>query len=164
MASGVTDKGKAWILETTFRKQMNGTTISDRMYVALIKATTTPTADLEEWGDLSGAEIADGNGYSQTNKKPIDRGTTDFNVISSDADAETNNYGHVQLENVEWTAVTGALPSSGDGARYAILMDNKGGSANDATNQVLAWWDLGSDRSVAVGQTLSLQDMEIRLS
>ena len=164
MASGVTDKGKAWILETTFRKQMNGTTISDTMYVALIKASTTPTADLEEWSDLSGAEIADGNGYAHATKISLTRGVSSFDILSSDADAETNNYGHVQLKNIEWEADGGPIPASGDGARYAILMDNKGGSADHATNQVLAWWDLGSDRTVTDGQTLSLQDMEIRLS
>ena len=37
MASGITNKGKAWILETVFRKQRNGSgTLSDRMYIALV--------------------------------------------------------------------------------------------------------------------------------
>ena len=164
MASGVTDKGKAWILEAAFRKQINGGAISsDVLYVALITDSTTPNANHDTWNDLNGAEIASGNSYD-AGGAAIARGTGDFDAISDDATAESNNYGHVQLKNIEWTADGGSIPNSGDGARYAILMDNAGGAADNTANKVLAWWDLGSDRSVADGQKLSLQDMEIRLS
>ena len=37
MPSGVTNAGKAWILEVAFRDQMNGGVLVDDMYVALIK-------------------------------------------------------------------------------------------------------------------------------
>ena len=163
MASGVTDKGKAWILETTFRKQMNGGATNDTMYIALITAATTPNANHDTWNDLHSAEIATGNGYTAGGTS-VTRGTTDFDVISADATAESNNYGHVQIKNIEWTASGGSIPNSGDGARYAVLMDNAGSAADNTANKVIAWWDLGSDRSVSDGQKLSLQDMEIRLS
>ena len=86
-----------------------------------------------------------------------------FDVVISDADADTNNYGYIQLKNIEWTA-TGTFPSSGDGASYAVLMDNAGGSADATGNKVIAWFDLGGERTLSSGQKLSLQDLEIRLT
>ena len=63
MASGITNKGKAWILETVFRKQRNGSgTLSDRMYIALVIDDNVPNAVDTPWDDLSGTDIAAGNG------------------------------------------------------------------------------------------------------
>ena len=162
MASGITNKGKAWILETAFRKQMNGGTPSDTMYIALIKDDNVPNADDTTWNDLNGTEIAAGNGYTAGGIS-LTRGTTDFDVVISDADADTNNYGYIQLKNIEWTA-TGTFPSSGDGASYAVLMDNAGSSADATGNKLIAWFDLGGERTLSSGQKLSLQDLEIRLT
>ena len=162
MASGITNKGKAWILETAFRKQMNAGSVSDTMYIALIKDDNVPNADDTTWNDLNGTEIAAGNGYT-AGGIALTRGTTDFDVVISDADADTNNYGYIQLKNIEWTA-TGTFPSSSDGASYAILMDNAGSSADATGNKVIAWFDLGGERTLSSGQKLSLQDLEIRLT
>lgn len=163
MASGITNKGKAWILETAFRKQMNGGSTSDTMYIALIKDDNVPNSDDTTWNDLNGTEIAAGNGYTAGGVS-VTRGTTDFDVVISDADADTNNYGYIQIKNIEWTASGGSIPGSGDGASYAVLMDNAGSSADATGNKLIAWWDLGGERSVSDGQKLSLQDMEIRLT
>lgn len=163
MASGVTNAGKAWILEVAFRDLMNGGALVDDMYVALIKSTVAPTIDHDKWSDLKANQIATGNGYLDGGAD-VARGASSFDVISDVSTSETNDYGHVQLTNIEWAASGGSIPDSGDGARYALLLDKAGAAKPHDNNKIIAWWDLGSDRSVTNGQTLSLQDMEIRLS
>jgi len=164
MASGITNVGKRYILEIAFRDQMNGSdTLVDNLRVALITDDNVPNADDTLWSDLSGTEIPNGNGYT-TGGQAISRGTTWFDDLISIADADTNDYGYVRLKNVEWTANTGPIPASGEGAAYAVLVDKKSGTDIDGNNQVLAWWDLGGQQTVADGQKLSLQDMEIRLT
>lgn len=64
----------------------------------------------------------------------------------------------VQIKDVSWTASGGSIPSSGSGARYAVLTDD---NATVGNREVLAYWDLTSDRTVSDGQTLTLQDLEI---
>ena len=64
MASGITNIGKRYILEVAFRDEMNGSgTLVDNLRVALIKDDNVPNADDTTWSDLSGTEIANGNGY-----------------------------------------------------------------------------------------------------
>ena len=108
-------------------------------------------------------QIATGNGYDDGGKT-ISRGASSFDVISDVSTSETNAYGHVQLTNIEWEASGGSIPDSGDGARYALLLDKDGDAKPHDNNKIIAWCDLGSDRSVTNVQTLSLQDMEIRRS
>jgi hypothetical protein len=60
-----------------------------------------------------------------------------------------------------WTASTGPLPASGGGARYAVLTDDNG---TVSSREVLAYFDLVSDRVVSDGQTITLQDSELLLS
>ena len=164
MASSITNKGKAWILETVFRKQRNGSgTLSDRMYIALVIDDNVPNADDTTWADLSGTDIAAGNGYT-AGGQALDLGTTDFDTVISDADADTNDYGYIRLKDISWTASGGSIPASGEGAAYAVLMDNAGSALDNNANKLIAWWDLGGARSVSSGQTLSLQDLEIRLT
>ena len=171
MASGITNKGKVWILEVAFRNQMNAGSTTTDMYVALVTAVSPPDQDTDVWSDISSNQIAAGNGYTAggggadaATDGTLTRNTTDFDVKISDADANTNNYGYIQVRNVQWAASGGAIPDSGVGASYAVLMDNAGGSINHANNKVIAWWDLGGVRSVTNGQTLSLQDLELRLT
>ena len=163
MASGITNKGKAWILETVFRLEINGGSLNTRMYIALIKDDNIPNADDTTWADLNGTEIAVDNNYT-AGGTALTLGTTDFNAVISDADADTNDYGYIQLKDISWTASGGSIPASGDGASYAVLMDNAGGAADNTANKLIAWWDLGSARTVSDGQTLTLQDLEIRLT
>jgi len=163
MASGITNKGKAWILETVFRKQRNASgTLSDVMYIALVTSSNVPNADDTTWADLNSTEIAVGNGYT-AGGTALALGTTDFDTVISDADADTNDYGYIRLKDISWSASGGSIPDSGT-ASYAVLMDNAGGAADNTANKLIAWWDLGGTRSVSAGQTLSLQDLEIRLT
>lgn len=66
----------------------------------------------------------------------------------------------MQIKDVAWTAAGGPIPSGGSGASYAVLLDDNGTIAN---REVLAYWSLTSARSVSTGQTLTLQDLELRL-
>lgn len=74
---------------------------------------------------------------------------------------DTSDVAYVQVKDVVWTAAGGALPVSGNGARYAVLLDD---NATVGLRQVIAFWDLSSDRSVSSGQTLTLQNLELRLT
>ena len=116
---------------------------------------TSPTVDTNLWSDLSGQEIATGNGYT-ANGISVARNTTDWDVLTED---DANDRAFVQLKNLVWTAGGGPIPSSGAGARYAVLMDD---NATPANRDVLAVFDLGSDRAISDGQTLSLIDCERR--
>lgn len=149
MASGWTNKGKHYIFDQFFR---NATEPSS-LYVALVTSATAPTADTNTLSQLT--EIAAGNGYS-TGGFQLTRNSTDFDVLTEN---DTDDRGEVQIKDVSWTASGGSLPASGSGARYAVLTDDNG---TVGSRLVLAWWDLSSDRSVSTGQTIALQNLELR--
>lgn len=151
MASGWTNKGKAHVLGVTFR----GVTPPTNYYVALVTSATAPTADTNTLSQLT--EIANGNGYT-TGGYQLSRNSTDFDTLTED---DTGDEGLVQIKDVVWTASGGTLPGSGNGARYAVLLDDNG---TVGSREVYAWWDLSSDQSVSSGQTLTLQDLELNLA
>jgi len=147
---GMTNKGKYRLLGWAFRDD----TIPTNFYLALVTSASAPGPDTNTLSDLT--EIAAGNGYT-TGGYQLTPGSTDFDVHTED-DAEDR--GLVQVKDVVWTASGGPIPASGNGARYAVLLDD---NATIANREVLAYWDLTSDRSVSDGQTLTLQNCEIRL-
>ena len=146
----LTNKGKYNLLDIVFR----GATPPTNFYVALVTSANTPTADTNTLSDLT--EIAAGNGYTSGGYQ-LSRNSTDFDTLTEN---DTDDRGEIEIKDVVWTASGGAIPGSGNGARYAVLLDDNGTVAN---REVLAWWDLTSDRSVSSGQTLTLQDLELRL-
>ena len=148
--AGFTNKGKYRLLGWVFR----GDTEPTNYYVALVTSATAPTADTNTLSDLT--EIAAGNGYT-TGGYQLTPGSSDFDMHSED---DTNDKALVQIKDVSWTASGGNLPSSGSGARYAVLTDD---NATVGNREVLAYWDLGSDRTISDGQTLTLQDCELDL-
>lgn len=149
--AGWTNKLKFRILGWTFR----GVALPTNFYVALVTSATAPTADTNTKSELT--EIANGNGYT-TGGISLTKNTTDFDVLTED---DTNDRGLVQIKDLVWTASGGSLPGSGNGARYAILTDD---NATQGSREVLAYFDLTSDRSVSSGQTLTLQDCELRIN
>lgn len=149
--AGWTNKGKVRVMNGFFR----ATNIPTNLYVALVTSATAPTADTNTFSDLT--EIAAGNGYTAGGFQ-LNRNATDFDTLSED---DTNDRGDLQIKDVAWTASGGPIPSSGDGARYAILTDD---DATQANREVIAFWDLSSDRTVSSGQTLTLQNLELRLT
>lgn len=148
---GLTNKGKARVLNGFFRN----TSVPTNLYVALITSAVAPTVDTNTFGELT--EIANGNGYT-TGGFSLSRNATDFDSL---VENDTDDRAELQIKDIVWTASGGTLPASGGGARYAVLLDD---NATIADREVLAWWDLSSDRSVSSGQTLTLQNCELRLT
>lgn len=151
MASGVTNRGKYKLLDWVFR---NSTEVTN-FYVALCTSAVSPTADINTFSELT--EIAAGNGYTAGGIS-LTPGATDFDTLTED---DTGDKALIQIKDLTWTASGGALPASGNGARWAILTDD---NATQGSRLVLAWWDLTSDRSVSSGQPLTLQNCEIDLT
>lgn len=151
--AGWTNKGKVSILESYF----GATGTPTNFFVALVTSASAPTADTNLMSDLT--EITAGNGYTSGGIS-LTRGLggSDFDNNTED---DTNDRGFIQIKDVVWTASGGSIPGSGDGARYAVLTDDDGTVAN---REVYAFWDLSSDRTVSNGQTLTLQDCELRLT
>ena len=149
--AGWTNKGKYSILDAYFRN----TGAPTNFYIALVTSATAPNADTNTLSQLT--QIATGNGYSDGGYQ-LSRNSTDFDVLTEN---DTDDRGEIQIKDVVWTAAGGPIPSSGNGARYAVLTDD---NATVANREILAFWDLTSDRSVSSGQTLTLQNCELRLS
>lgn len=151
MASGWTNKGKAHVLGIVFRNATEKT----NYYIALVTSASAPTADTNTLSQLT--EVAAGNGYT-TGGYQLTPNTTDFDTLTEE---DTSDYGAVLVKDVVWTASGGTIPASGDGARYAVITDDNG---TVGSREVYAWWDLTSDRIVSSSQTLTLQNLELRIT
>ncbi|MBN1567937.1 MAG: hypothetical protein JXA73_08815 [Acidobacteria bacterium] len=149
--AGITNRGKYKFLDWLFR----GTSLPTNFYIALVTSATAPVADTNTKSELT--EIVNGNGYT-TGGISLTKNSTDFDVLTED---DANDYSLVQLKDIVWTASGGSLPASGGGARYAVLTDD---NATQGSRLILVYWDLSSDRSVSSGQTLTLQNCEVRLT
>jgi len=123
--------------------------------VALVTSAVAPVADTNTKSELT--EIANGNGYT-TGGYQLTRNATDFDVWT---EVDASDYALLQIKDVVWTASGGPIPASGNGARYAVLTDD---NVTQGSREVYFYWDLVSDRSVSSGQTLTLQDMETRVT
>jgi hypothetical protein len=151
MAGFVTNRGKKWLLDQVFRNAAEPT----NLYLALCTNSPVPTVDINTLGELT--QIAAGNGYTSGGVQ-LNRNSTDFDVLTED---DTNDRALVQIKDIVWTASGGPLPASGSGARWAVLTDD---NATVANREVFICWDLASDRSVSDGQTLTIQNAELRLN
>lgn len=151
MAEGWTNRGKYSIAGWAFR----GATIPTNFYVALITDAVAPTADINTFGELT--EITAGNGYT-TGGYQLTPNDTDFDTLTED---DANDRGLVQIKDVVWSASGGPIPSAGDPARYAVLLDD---NVTVADRLVLAYWDLVTGRTVSDGQDLTLQNLELRFN
>jgi hypothetical protein len=147
MASGITNKGIASILKSAFQNQT--TTPPTGYYLALVTSAASPSFDTNTWSQLSANEIAAGNGYT-ANGQLFTANSTNFPTLTED---DTNDLASITLKDVTWTASGGSIPSSGSGARYLILMDANGTPAN---REVIAWFDLQTDRSASIGTDLTV--------
>jgi len=144
-----TNRGKFLMLDWVFHAQAMPT----NFYVALVTSAVAPTVDINTLGELT--EIAAGNGYT-TGGYQLTPGATDFDVMTED---DAGDKALVQTKDLVWTASGGPIPDSGDGARYAVLTDDNGTIAN---RQVIAAWDLVSDRSCTDTHSITLEDCELR--
>ena len=143
--AGVTNRGKYLILRWAFQ----GLDYPTNIKVALCTSASTPDADTNTLSDLT--EIAAGTGYT-AGGYDLTRNGTDFDVIT-EGDSADNCI--IQVKDVVWTASAGSIPNSGDGARWAVLTND------DSDADVIAYFDLTSDRSVSDGQSITLQNLQI---
>ena len=127
--------------------------VTSTFYLALIKST--PTADTNTMSDVT--QIATGNGYNDGGLS-VSRNTTDFDVLTED---DTNDLAYVQLKDFSWSASGGPIPSDSNGATYCVLTDD---NATVANRDIFHYGSLSSARVVSSGQTLTLQNFEIRLT
>jgi hypothetical protein len=148
---GWTNRGKFLALGRIYR----ATTMPTNFYVALVTSAAVPGADTNLMSDLT--QIATGNGYTDGGFQ-LARNATDFDVYTED---DTNDLALVQMKDITWTASGGSIPASGSGARYAVVTDD---NVTVASRTVEQYFDLTSDRTVSSGQTLTLQNCEIRLT
>ena len=147
------NRGKFLVLDWIFGEEP----LPSSFYVALVTADDVPTVDTKTLDELT--EIVDGNGYTEGGYE-LTPGDTDFDVFTED---DVNDRALAQIKDLVWTASGGAIPDSGNGARYAVLTDDSeesGGVAGD--RQVIAIWDLETDRVATVGFAITLADCELR--
>lgn len=149
--AGFTNRGKKLMLDSFIR----GVAAPATLYMALVTSATAPTADTNTLSDLT--EIAAGNGYT-AGGMAVARNATDWPTSTED---DSGDLAKVIAKNLVWTATTANLPASGNGARYAVLLDD---NATVGSRQVIAYFDLAADRTVSVGQTLTLQGCELDLT
>jgi len=148
--AGMTNRGKKVMLNAYFTADTTDEPTAFKM--ALVTSATAPTQDTNVLTDLT--EITAGNGYT-AGGVAIARSAVGFDVITEE---DTSDYGAAQLADVVWTASGGAIPSAGGGARYAVLLDD------EATPNIIAYFDLTSDRTVSDTQTLTLADFDVRIT
>lgn len=144
---GVTNRGKFLTLSYKYR----AATRPSNYYIALVTSAVAPTADTNTLSELT--QISSGTGYT-TNGQSLTPNATDFDVLTED---DTNDRAFIQLRDITWTAAGGNLGA----ARYAVLTDD---NATPANRQIDAFWDLASDRTVSDGQSLILQNCEVRIN
>ena len=144
MASGTTDRGKKLLLDYAFE----ASTVPTTYYLALCTSAVTPTKAINTFSEMT--QIATGQGYVDGGESLT--AATDFTVTEVDGAVGAK----VVVADVTWTASGGNLPASGDGARWAVLLDG-----NVSGSNVLAYFDLVSDRTVSDTQTLTIQAAEI---
>lgn len=148
---GFTNRGKFLNLQGVYRN----TGFPINFYMALLVDTVAPGPDTNLMSDVS--EVPAGNGYTAGGIQ-LGRNATDFDVLTED---DANDRALAQIRDLVWTAAGGNLPSSGSGARYSALTHDDVTVANRAIHQ---YFDLVSNRIVSIGQTLTLQNCEIRLN
>ena len=161
MASVTSNRGKYALLGVYFRTEAALTPTG--FNIALITdagigtgtAPVAPTAsNALTWAALSANEIPVNNGYV-AGGIAITRTSSDFTTFTED---DANNRAIIGIRDIVWTAAGGNLPSSGTGARYAVLMDNT------TSKNVFAIFDLGANRVVSDTQSFTLRNIEYILN
>lgn len=149
--AGWTNRGKYRNLQAFYR----AASVPTNLYVALVTNAVAPSADTNTFSDLT--EIADSNGYTAGGIS-LTKNATDFDVLTED---DVNDRSLIQVKDLVWTASGGPIPASGSGASYAIMTDD---NATQGSRDVLHFWNLTSARTISDTQTLTLQNLEVRLT
>ena len=108
---------------------------ADTFKVMLSNTATVATNSV--YGDVSGAEVANGNGYTT--------GGTAATITSSTQTSGTEKW---ILQSVVWTASGAVGPF-----RYATLYN---ATQTTPLKPLIAWWDYGSSVTLANGDTFTV--------
>lgn len=142
--NGLTLRGLRRLLGIGFQ----GATPPTKFYLALIQAAPAPSALTTVMSGLT--QVANGNGYV-SGGVALNRDAVDFDVLTEDTTGLTV---YMQIRDVSWTASGGSIAS----AAYAVLTDDH---ATINSREVWAYWPFGAARTITVGRTLPLADLEI---
>jgi hypothetical protein len=104
--------------------------------IKIMLTNTPPSAANALYGDVSGTEVANGNGY-----------TTGGQALTGVTSSQTSG--------TETVAASGTLTWTGSGGgmapfRYIVAYD---ATATSPLKPLLGWWDYGSTLTLAAGQT-----------
>jgi len=148
-----TNRGKRRLFEGYYQNLAFPTA---NFFIALVTSATAPNPDINTFSELT--EIGAGNGYTSGGgtEGTVNRNATDFENLTEN---DTSDRVEIQIIDIVWTASGGPIPASGNPARWAVMLDDNG---TVGSREVLAWWDLTEDRQVSSGQSLTLQDLELR--
>ena len=146
----ITNRGLYTLLGILYRAQSAPTTWD----AVLCLATLAPDDNTNVVGAY---QIATGTGYTDGGES-LTPGATDFDVWTED---DTNDWALVQAADITWTAASGSIPTSGNGARYLCWCDDDATTANKEIFQV---FDLVSERIVTDGNDLTVYDCEFKLA
>ena len=160
MPSGVTNIGKIRILEMALRDTQDSATVdTSPLYLALGTSAMSLSSTTILF-DTATQIFSDTAGGYTDGGLVLERDGSSLTVWDTISDT-AGDYGLLKLKDMIWTGTGGSLPRSGNGAFYAVLLDD---NATIGSRQVYAWWDLTAARTVGSGATLTLQDIEIRLT
>ena len=137
MASGLTEKGAAYILGQAFQNLTEKT----NLYIHLVNSTPTDATNT-----LS--QLTNASNYSPAALTP---GVTDFDVLT-----EGTGQAFVQVKDVVITASGGDITCT-----YAVLTDD---NVTEGSREVYAFFDLAGSKTVSNGQTITLQDMQATIT
>lgn len=143
MASFFTDKGMRHMLGLVFNDEAEPTTY--KLY--LVNSTATPTESLNTVSEIS-TQLASN---VQTNPLSLNRNSTDFPSLTEGSGEAT-----VGIVSSAFTASGGDM--TGD---WVMLTDD-----NATTNSriIVACLDLGGDKTVSTGQTLTIQSTVLKIT
>lgn len=150
MAAIVTNRGRRILGELALKNTgYNGGTEVAAWKMVLVTSAVAPTVDTNTLSELT--EVANGNGYT-TGGVTVERSATGWDTVAED---DTGDKATFKAKDLTWTASGGNIPASGNGPRYAVLVDDAG------TPNVIAAWDLGSSLTILDGSVFKLEDTEI---
>jgi hypothetical protein len=147
MASGITNKGAYNILNCTFR----GGTLPTVYKAMLATSAAAPTADTNTFSELT--EVTGGTGYTAGGTS-VSKNSTDFDTLT---EVDASDWSLIQMKDYAYTATGGSISS----IRYFVLADD---NVTVGSREVWAAWDLGSTITLTTGQTLTIQNAELKLT
>lgn len=120
---------------------------SDTFKIILMQSGFTFDKDAHhDYGDVSGSELATGNGYTAGGET-----LAGVAVTEDDVDDRTE----ITWNSVSWTAAGGSIgPSPG-----AIIYDD-----SDGSDSLVGWIDFGADYTQADGGICTISNIEVRIS